>query len=77
MRASEAKVLEVLYYQTNRLVPVKGKFLTRPTSFGNTNGKFIDYIPGKIVRPHEFSTYREQCSGGIHFFTNIREAKNY
>lgn len=77
MRASEARVLGVWYYDNVRNAPVKvkGKFSTRPLSLSNTYGKAIDYVPGKIVKPHEFSAQREQCSGGIHFFTSYRKAR--
>lgn len=71
MRAEKAKVLSVTYIDGSK---VKGKFITSPSY---TGGRHLDYVVGKIVRPHEFSTVQDQCAGGIHFFTSRKSAVVY
>jgi hypothetical protein len=72
-RASSARVISLTTLNSH----VSKTKKTEPMSSGNTKGHSINFVPGKKVRPHEFSHDDDACAGGIHFFLSRYEAESY
>lgn len=67
-RCDKAKVLEITNIKTNESV----------STITNTNRTPCEYKVGEMVYPDSFDEDRwNECSHGIHFFTNKQSAMNY
>lgn len=67
LRAETAMVLSIIHMESGK----------RVTTITNPNIHRLTYTVGEWAVPHEWSTSRLHCAGGIHFFTMKSDAKKY
>lgn len=67
MRASAAHVHSIAHQVTGE---------QRSRGYSEHSRNFL-YEPGAVVQPNTFSSYRQVCAPGIHFFLNLADAMEY